>query len=255
MLRPVMNSRTLEQTGNIRQLALIPEIFPDLVADADGDHGEVFTRKWVVELILDLVGYTIDRDLGEFLAVEPACGTGAFLGPMVERLSASCRRHGRPITDARHALRAYDLLSRNIDKTREVITKILERDNWPKDQADEVAGAWLHVGDYLLALHDDRSVDFVVGNPPYIRLEDIPNARMHAYRQTCRTMTGRSDIYIGFYEVALASLRENGLLGFICADRWMRNQYGRLLRKLVADRYDLEVVISMHDVGKYSEVL
>lgn len=250
-----MNSRTLEQTGNIRQLALIPEIFPDLVADADGDHGEVFTRKWVVELILDLVGYTIDRDLGEFLAVEPACGTGAFLGPMVERLSASCRRHGRPITDARHALRAYDLLSRNIDKTREVITKILERDNWPKDQADEVASAWLHVGDYLLALHDDRSVDFVVGNPPYIRLEDIPNARMHAYRQTCRTMTGRSDIYIGFYEVALASLRENGLLGFICADRWMRNQYGRLLRKLVADRYDLEVVISMHDVGKYSEVL
>src|SRR5260370_6322053 len=99
MLRPVMNSRTLEQTGNIRQLALIPEIFPDLVADADGDHGEVFTRKWVVQLILDLGGYTIDRDLGEFLAAEPACGTGALLCPMGERLTTSRLIHAWPITD------------------------------------------------------------------------------------------------------------------------------------------------------------
>ncbi|HEX4832333.1 MAG TPA: hypothetical protein VH478_14715 [Trebonia sp.] len=28
---------------------------------ADGEHGEVFTRPWVVELILDLVGYTGPR--------------------------------------------------------------------------------------------------------------------------------------------------------------------------------------------------
>src|SRR6266446_8915627 len=138
-----MKSHVLQESDQMRQLALIPEIFPELAPDINGEHGEVFTRKWVVELILDLVGYTIERDLAGLVAVEPACGTGAFLGPLVERLSASCKRHGRPLTDARHALRAYDLLSRNIDKTREVITKILERDNWPKDQADEVASAWL----------------------------------------------------------------------------------------------------------------
>src|SRR5260370_30572241 len=108
-----MNSRTLQQASYTRQLPLIPEIFPDLMPDIEGEHGEIFTRKWVVELILDLVGYTIERDLAGLVAVEPACGTGAFLGPLVERLSASCQRHGQPITDARHALRAYDLLPRN----------------------------------------------------------------------------------------------------------------------------------------------
>ena len=102
-------------------------------------------------------------------------------------------------------------------------------------------------------LHDDRSVDFVVGNPPYIRLEDVPEARMRAYREMCRNETGRSDIYIGFYEVALASLRTDGRLGFICADRWMRNQYGRVLRRLIARKDDLEVVISMHDVDAFEE--
>jgi adenine-specific DNA-methyltransferase len=101
--------------------------------------------------------------------------------------------------------------------------------------------------------HKDGSADFVVGNPPYIRLEDVPDARMSMYRDICRTMTGRSDIYIGFYEVALASLCENGRLGFICADRWMRNQYGRLLRQVVAGKYDVEVVISMHDVNAFEE--
>lgn len=248
-----MGSRALQSSGSVRQLALIPEIFPDLMADLDGDHGEVFTRKWVVELILDLVGYTIDRDLGELIAVEPACGTGAFLGPLVERLSASCRHHGRSITDARDALRAYDLLPRNISKARSVVSEVLERDGWTNEQIDDVTSTWLRVGDYLLTLQDDRSADFVVGNPPYIRLEDVPDARMHAYRETCRTMTGRSDIYVGFYEVALASLRSGGRLGFICADRWMRNQYGRLLRRLVADKYDLEVVITMHDVDAFEE--
>lgn len=248
-----MNSRTLQQASYSRQLPLIPEIFPDLIPDIDGEHGEVFTRKWVVELILDLVGYTIRRDLAELVAVEPACGTGAFLGPLVERLSASCQRHGHSITDARDALRAYDLLPRNLDQARSVAIGLLKRDGWPEDQIEDVTAAWLHVGDYLLMLHDDRSADFVVGNPPYIRIEDVPEARMHAYRETCRTMIGRSDIFVGFYEVALASLRAGGRLGFICADRWMRNQYGRVLRKLIADNYDLEVVISMHDVDAFDE--
>ncbi len=248
-----MNSHALQQVGHVRQLPLLPEIFPDLTPVIDGEHGEVFTRKWVVELILDLVGYTIERDLADFAAVEPACGTGAFLGPLVVRLSASCKRHGRPITDARDALRAYDLLPRNLDQARSVAIEVLQCDGWPQEQIETVTTAWLHVGDYLLMPHDDRSVDFVVGNPPYIRLEDVPEARMHAYRQTCRTMTGRSDIYVGFYEVALASLGAGGRLGFICADRWMRNQYGRVLRKLISDGYDLEVVISMHDVDAFEE--
>ncbi len=248
-----MNSHALQQVGHVRQLPLLPEIFPDLTPAIDGEHGEVFTRKWVVELILDLVGYTSERDLSESAAVEPACGTGAFLGPLVVRLSASCKRHGRPITDARDALRAYDLLPRNLDQARSVAIEVLQCDGWPQEQIEAVTAVWLQVGDYLLMPHDDRSVDFVVGNPPYIRLEDVPEARMHAYRQTCRTMTGRSDIYVGFYEVALASLGAGGRLGFICADRWMRNQYGRVLRKLISEGYDLEVVISMHDVDAFEE--
>jgi hypothetical protein len=54
-------------------LATLAEIPAEAVA-----HGEVFTRRWVVDLILDLAGYDADRDLASLVAIEPACGAGAF---------------------------------------------------------------------------------------------------------------------------------------------------------------------------------
>jgi adenine-specific DNA-methyltransferase len=232
--------------------SLLPKLPPGFDVRPDVEHGEVFTQEWVVELILDLVGYTQDRDLATLVAVEPACGTGAFLGPMVRRLSASCRRHGRSLVAARGAIRAYDLLARNVRAARELACRVLAEDGWPADDVDEAVMSWLRVGDYLLTARD-LVADFVVGNPPYIRLEDVPDARMRAYREACTTMTGRSDIYVGFFEVGLSALRPSGRLGFICADRWMRNQYGRRLRQLISERFAVDLVLSMHDVDAFEE--
>ena len=170
-------------------------------------HGEVFTRRWVVEAILDMVGYTADRDLADVLIVEPACGAGAFLGPITERLSASCHAHGRSLLDAVHAVEACDLLAHNVRLSQDLATRQLLADGWKSDHVDKLVQGWIRQGDYLLADHELRPVDFVVGNPPYIRLEDVPDARMSAYRSACPTMGGRADIYVGFYEVGLRSLK------------------------------------------------
>lgn len=217
------------------------------------ETGEVFTRRWIVELILDLAGYTADRDLVNLVAVEPACGAGAFLGPIVERLSRSCRVHGRSVTDAGAALRAFDLLPHNVEASRRLVEKVLIGDGWPAKDATVLAESWVREGDYLLRARDSEAVDFVLGNPPYIRLEDVPADRMTAYRAACPTMVGRSDVYVGFYEVGLRSLKVGGVLGFICADRWMRNQYGRHLREFIAARYSVDVTITMHDVDAFEE--
>jgi adenine-specific DNA-methyltransferase len=221
--------------------------------DAAGEHGEVFTRPWIVDLILNLVGYTSDRDLADVSVVEPACGTGAFLGSLVARLSASCQRRKRPITDTAESLRAYDLLPNNVAQSRRLVIELLIADGWPAADAKALAVRWVHAADYLLHPIKAGVADVVVGNPPYIRLEDVPEARMRAYRSACSTMTGRSDIYVGFFERALISLKPGGKVGFICADRWMRNQYGRHLRALVARNFSLDVAIAMHDVDAFEK--
>jgi hypothetical protein len=73
------------------------------------EKGVIYTKPWVVDLILDLVGYRASADLAALVAVEPAAGAGAFLIPMVRRLLASVHAHGRTVADARDAIIAYEL--------------------------------------------------------------------------------------------------------------------------------------------------
>lgn len=219
--------------------------------DEKGQHGEVFTRRWVVDLILDLSGYTADRDLGGMVAVEPSCGAGAFLVPMAERLIESCRAHGRDVADAGGALRAFDLLSANVELARKAVSKALTDTEMRDDAATAIAEQVVRRADFLLTDHD--AADFVIGNPPYIRLEDVPKARSDTYRRACPTMRGRSDIFVGFIETGLRLLKPDGALGFIVADRWMHNQYGSDLRRFIADGYAVETVLTMHDVDAFDD--
>lgn len=238
-----------------RQLSLIevPVAPADIARDPGADYGEVFTRRWVVELILDLVGYTEDQDLGGRRLVEPSCGTGAFLVPVVDRLIASCRRHHRDLGSIAGAVRAFDLLDANAERARKATAGRLAEAGLDPTAAEEVAATWVTTGDFLLAEHGPASVDHVVGNPPYIRLENVPAGVMDAYRRRCTTMRGRSDIYVGFIELGLDLLAPGGTLGFICADRWMRNQYGADLRALVATSFAVETVLTMHDVDAFED--
>lgn len=239
-----------------RQLALTMEasaLLPDHHEEAEGEHGEVFTRRWVVELILDLTGYTADRDLAELRALEPACGSGAFLGPMVERLIRSCHTHGRDIMRAGDAIMAYDLLSSHIATSRATARELLVTSGLDISDAEHLTESWVQRRDFLLEPPADGSVDFVLGNPPYIRLEAVPRERSDAYRRACATMGGRADVYVGFYEHGLLALRPGGKLGFICADRWMRNAYGAKLRELVTAGWSVDAIVSMTGVDAFED--
>lgn len=239
-------------TQVFRTQTLFPLPEDPAVNQASGvTHGEVFTRAWIVDFILDLLEYHPDRDLSTLRLVEPSCGAGVFLASIAQRIGASCRAHERDITEAARAVQAFDLLEHNVTAARDRVTATLIVDGWDAKAARWVATTWIRQGDYLLDEIHDAPVDIVVGNPPYIRLEDVPDHRMGAYRAACSTMIGRSDLYVGFFETALGTLRPGGRLGFICADRWMRNQYGRALRRLVTSRYAVEAVISMHEVDAF----
>ena len=212
------------------------------------NHGEVFTRRWVAELILDLAGYEVGESLGSKVVIEPSCGTGGFLVPIVERLLQSVGVEH--IGDCRSQIAAFDLLPANAERARKEVESLLVDAGVPVDVATELASTWVRAGDFLL---DElpAGADFVVGNPPYVRLEQVDVATMQAYRAACTTMRGRSDLYVGFFERGLSLLRPGGALAFICADRWMHNQYGADLRELITRDYAVDTVVKMHDVDAF----
>ncbi|MBI4728998.1 MAG: N-6 DNA methylase [Acidobacteria bacterium] len=213
--------------------------------------GVVYTRPWVVELILDLVGYRSRADLGALTAVEPAAGEGAFLVPMVKRLLASLGAHGRSLEEAHCALRAYELSEEAAARARDGVIAVLISSGIDLEHAREAAKGWIKVGDYLLDSPNDSRADVVVGNPPYIRYDDMPADLLARYRTAYPTMVGRGDIYIGFIEATLRQLKPGGVLGFICADRWMRSAYGIELRRLISEACAVEAVIEMHNAPAF----
>lgn len=225
---------------------------PAASKELDEYHGEVLTRRWVVDFILDQAGYTPDCDLGALHFVEPAAGTGAFVLPALERLSASLRECEKSLKDAYEAFRAFEIQARNVETLQPLMVKVLVDDGWAKKEATAFVKESLINADYLLTPHFPNTVDVIVGNPPYIRLEAI-GERADAYRRVSPAMGGRADIYIAFYDLGLDTLTDDGRLVFICADRWMRNDYGRKLRRKVIDGFSMDLVLTMHDADAFEE--
>lgn len=217
------------------------------IGPAPREHnGVVYTKLWVVELMLDLAGYTADRDLQPLLAMEPAAGDGSFVMVMVERLIASCQRYNHPLTSAADSILAYELDPKSSARCRDAVIALLINHGCEQADAQVLAEGWIRTGDYLLERPLLPKADVVVGNPPYIRLEDIAAERAKQYRRCYSTMVGRADIYVAFFEAALTQLKPEGACAFICADRWMLNQYGSQLRGLITSRFSVETVIELH---------
>lgn len=87
--------------------------------------------------------------------------------------------------------------------------------------------------------------DCVVGNPPYVKLQNFRKAHADmaahltrppdnggAYRST---QTGNFDLYLPFIEKGIALLNEDGRLGYIAPSVWIMNEYGAGLRDVIED--------------------
>ena len=215
-------------------------------------RGAVFTRLEVVDFILDLAGYTEDRPLHEKRLLEPSFGGGDFLLAIVRRLLTAWRVAkgvaGAALEDLGDSIRAVELHNDTFTATHSAVVALLVHEGLSANTATALANRWLLRGDFLL-IPLDGQFDFVIGNPPYVRQESIPAPLLAVYRARYGTIYDRADIYIPFIERSLSLLSAGGCLGFICADRWMKNRYGGQLRGLVAEVGEEDALIDVGGVG------
>ena len=211
------------------------------------ERGAIYTRPEVVEFILDLVGYTPSSALYLNTLLEPSCGHGEFLIAAASRLLASAcaaRKRGTKVPPLDDCIRAVELHSDSLVRARAELIAMMEQSGVEPAEASRLASKWLIQGDFLLSPLP-KGFDFVIGNPPYVRQELIPEALLREYRRLYSTLYDRADLYIPFIERSLSLLNEGGKFSFICADRWTKNRYGGPLRAVVARDFHLQAYVDM----------
>lgn len=229
----------------------ITEAVQKLARDSGGDErGAVFTRREVVDFMLDLAGYMPDRPLHDMRLLEPSFGSGEFLLAAVGRLLTAFQAAGGE-GDLSSCIRAVELHRDTFDATKLNLEALLSRFDISKPDAARLVSAWLISGDFLLERLPGR-FDFVVGNPPYVRQELIPAALILEYRKRYATLYDRADLYVPFIERSLGLLSDGGQCAFICADRWTKNRYGAPLRALVAGGFHLRAYVDMVDTPAFN---
>jgi hypothetical protein len=134
------------------------------------DHGEVFTPSWLVEAMLDLVEGEADRIDSRFL--EPACGSGNFLVPILRRkLAAVELKFSKSDFEKRNyslygLMCAYgvELLEDNIAECRANMLEIFA-DYLALGEADDFYRAASHVLSLNLVHGDAMTMRSIDGNP------------------------------------------------------------------------------------------
>ena len=201
--------------------------------------GRVYTPRSVVQIILDLSGYVGDFILCRHV-IDNSCGNGAFLTEIVERYCAVAN----PRT-LQFELETY-IHGIEIDKQeccccRARLDSVVEKYGLFNVCWDIVCADALNVDKY------DGKMDFVLGNPPYVRTHNLEYFadRVRNFRFA---QIGMADLYLAFYEIGLRMLSENGILGYITPSSFFRSVAGVPLRKYLVDE---KAILKIVDLGHF----
>ncbi len=208
-------------------------------------HGLVLTKPSVVEKMLELVNYNQHTNLREVEIVEPAAGDGAFAIPIINTLYKSSKKHNFSFESSLRNLKFFEIDDQMHDHLLTNIKSKLAQLGFslPKGIVEK--------GDFLT--HQLKKVDVIIGNPPYVRHENIPTEKKNFYRKEFGTFSHRSDLYIAFFEKSLKCLKQEGQLSFICSNRWLKNQYGERLRNYIHHGYNLVEVLDLEELSPFEE--
>ncbi|QRE04500.1 Eco57I restriction-modification methylase domain-containing protein [Flavobacterium psychrophilum] len=88
--------------------------------------------------------------------------------------------------------------------------------------------------------------DVIIGNPPYVQLQSMGTVSDDLQKMNYQTFEKTSDLYCLFHELGNIILKENGLLGFITSNKWLRANYGKSLRNYLLENTQL---IELIDLG------
>jgi methylase of polypeptide subunit release factors len=229
--------------------------------------GEFYTPESIVSYILNAVGYKQSSNIQTKKLIDISCGSGSFIILAIRVLINCCfkrlNRHDfseiLPEEAKNIVMRILDNISGidinplacilcqiNIHFELFELLKIIK-----SEDKDFHLPIFNIIHSNSLVINETEQYDYVVGNPPYLFIRDIPNPQKQIIEKgNFDTNDGQYDYYQIFIELGIRLLRSKGILGYIVPDSLLALSNRSILRKYI---YNNTKIREIYNIGPQFE--
>jgi type I restriction-modification system DNA methylase subunit len=217
---------------------------------------------------------------------DPACGSGAFLNQAldflikehnyIDELKARVLGGGLQFPDIENTILENNIYGVDLNEESVEIAKLSLwlRTAQPRRKLNDLSRN-IKCGNSLI---DSKSVagnkafkwenefpeifisggfDVVIGNPPYVNANQLKKAistnEYSFLKSNYKTAKGTVDLYIYFFEKGLNLLSDKGILSYITPNRFLSASYGKALREILVDEFEISGLIDYSDKKVFTD--
>jgi methylase of polypeptide subunit release factors len=183
-------------------------------------NGAFFTPDYIIDFIINEVKpQPNDKNL------DPSCGCGAFLIGLTDYYKNTFDKSIKSIV--KENIFGSDILAYNIHRTKLLLSiyalqhnEILEESDFNLYNQDSLKAEW------------NLTFDTVVGNPPYVKFQDLSDENREYLVKNWTTVEGGTfNLYFAFFELGYKLLKPTGRLGFITPNNYFTSLAGEAIRR------------------------
>lgn len=189
--------------------------------------GQVSTPASIVDFMLDAVGYKGESVLNKHI-LDNSCGDGAFLKSIVRRYIEAAKEKNFSQPEIKKGLEIY---IHGVEIDHSAYKNCLKNLNsiFP-------ANYDIRLGDALFIKSYNKKMDFVAGNPPYVKIHNLNGQIKNIISQ--QQLKGMVNLYLLFYFLSFQQLNANGKLIYITPS-FLKNASGKVLREKISQEKKL----------------
>lgn len=223
----------------------IVELFEALIDQSVKDeNGIVFTPKYIADYIVENTLCNLE-DLSILPSIiDPACGCGIFLVSAVEYLH---KKFGISVHESLKMIHGADIEPSNTRRCKLVMAllcaKYGEEPNYNANILciDSLKEDWCKT-------FSISSVDYVIGNPPYVNPHDMSKETADFLKKTySTTKSGVFNIFYAFIECAMNYIAESGVVGFILPNNLLTIKSALELRDFLQKNAFVKSIVDFAD--------
>lgn len=221
------------------------------IYDQQKTLGQVYTPAFIVNKMLDDIGFVGSEILGKTI-LDPACGDGRFLCEVARRIIAISDKES--LAKNLEKIYGWDIDNEAITYCLENLNALLKDENisvkWNVYTTNSILK---HEKKSLFSAEESQKFDFIVGNPPYIRIQHLEEGQRQYIQQNyefCKS--GSTDIYIAFFELCYHLLAEKGICTLITPNTYFYTETAKSLREFFAKQKNIIQITNYGDIQLFN---